>query len=77
MLNTDLHSAQIKAKMTTAEFERSNRGIDAGADLPRELLREVYDDIATEEIRTGMEWGDLGEVTLRSHKITLRSHEIT
>jgi len=64
MLNTDAHSSQIKHKMTKAEFTRNNRGINAGADLPAELLESVYEDIASHEIKTGTEFDDLGESEL-------------
>ena len=64
MLNTDAHSSQIKNKMTKAEFTRNNRGINAGADLPAELLESVYEDISSHEIKTGTEWDDLGESEL-------------
>ena len=52
MLNTDAHSSQIKHKMTQQEFVRNNRGINAGGDLPPELLDAVYDDIVSCEIKT-------------------------
>jgi len=64
MLNTDAHSSQIKHKMTKVEFTRNNRGINAGADLPAELLESVYDDIVSHEIKTGTEYDDLGETEL-------------
>ena len=64
MLNTDAHSSQIKNKMTKAEFTRNNRGINAGADLPAELLESVYEDISSHEIKTGTEYDDLGESEL-------------
>ncbi|KAI9230359.1 MAG: Sec7-domain-containing protein [Piptocephalis tieghemiana] len=51
MLNTDMHSMQVKNRMTKAEFLRNNRGIDDGSDLPAEYLESIYEDIGREEIR--------------------------
>lgn len=45
MLQTDLHSDQIKNKMTKASFISNNRGIDDGKDLPREYLETLYDTV--------------------------------
>ncbi|GLD93380.1 hypothetical protein PINS_up001972 [Pythium insidiosum] len=47
MLNTDLHNPQVKKnKMSKEQFVKNNRGIDNGKDLPRQLLEDIYDDIA-------------------------------
>jgi Sec7-like guanine-nucleotide exchange factor len=51
MLNTDAHSPQVKKRMTKAEFIKNNRGINDDADLPEELLTDIYDDIQSNEIR--------------------------
>jgi brefeldin A-inhibited guanine nucleotide-exchange protein len=51
MLNTDAHNPQVKNKMTKEGFTRNNRGIDDGADLPREHLEDLYDRIVNNEIR--------------------------
>ncbi|KAF6004018.1 ADP-ribosylation factor guanine nucleotide-exchange factor [Cyanidiococcus yangmingshanensis] len=51
MLNTDLHSPHIRRKMTLEDFIRNNRGINDGADLPRELLVDIYTSIQAEELR--------------------------
>jgi brefeldin A-inhibited guanine nucleotide-exchange protein len=51
MLNTDAHSAQVKSRMTKADFLKNNRGISDGADLPEEFLGSIYDDIVHNEIR--------------------------
>ena len=40
MLNTDLHSPQIKNRMTIDSFIMNNSGIDDGKDLPREFLEK-------------------------------------
>lgn len=42
MLQTDLHSSQIKNKMTPAAFVSNNRGIDDGKNLPQEYLEGLY-----------------------------------
>ncbi|QRV91209.1 Sec7 guanine nucleotide exchange factor [Ceratobasidium sp. AG-Ba] len=51
MLNTDAHSPQVKKRMTRQDFIKNNRGINDGADLPEELLSEIFDDIHSKEIR--------------------------
>lgn len=51
MLNTDLYNPQNKRRMTKAEFVKNNRGINEGEDLPETLLHDIYDEIATHEIR--------------------------
>lgn len=51
MLNTDLHSNQIKKKMTLEEFIENNAGIDNGKDLPREYMEQLFDEIANNEIK--------------------------
>jgi hypothetical protein len=52
MLNTDIHNPSNKRKMTKDGFVRNNRGIDGDSDLPRELLEEIYDQVADEEFKT-------------------------
>lgn len=51
MLNTDLHSSQIKNKMTLQEFLENNTGIDNGSDLPKEFMTNLYNEIANNEIK--------------------------
>ena len=57
MLNTDLHSRQIKKRMSLDEFIRNNRGINQDKDrslfenLPAQMLEDVYRTIAACEIR--------------------------
>ncbi|CCH62392.1 hypothetical protein TBLA_0H01040 [Henningerozyma blattae CBS 6284] len=51
MLNTDLHSKQIKSRMTLSEFIENNAGIDNGNDLPKEFLVKVFNEIAKNEIK--------------------------
>ncbi|CUM67913.1 uncharacterized protein PRCAT00005624001 [Priceomyces carsonii] len=51
MLNTDLHSRQVKNRMTYENFVANNSGIDDGNDLPREFLQNIYDEILNNEIK--------------------------
>ncbi|KAJ1660460.1 guanine nucleotide exchange protein for ADP-robosylation factor [Dispira simplex] len=50
LLNTDLHSPQVKNRMTKADFVKNNRGINENADLPEEFLHAIYDEIQHDEI---------------------------
>lgn len=51
MLTTDLHSSQIKRKMTKEDYIRMNRGINDNKDLPEEYLSQIYDEIRNSEIK--------------------------
>lgn len=51
MLTTDLHSPQVKSKMTKEQYIRLNRGITDSKDLPEEYLSNIYDEIAGHEIK--------------------------
>ena len=51
MLTTDLHSPQVKNKMTKEQYIKANRGINADDDLPEEYLSQIYDEIAESEIK--------------------------
>lgn len=51
MLTTDLHSPQIKHKMTKEQYIKLNRGISDSKDLPEEYLSQIYDEIAGQEIK--------------------------
>lgn len=51
MLNTDLHSSQIKNKMTLQEFLENNAGIDNGKDLPKDFMIGLFNEIAKNEIK--------------------------
>ncbi|XP_013378695.1 brefeldin A-inhibited guanine nucleotide-exchange protein 1 isoform X2 [Lingula anatina] len=51
MLTTDLHSSQVKSKMTKEQYIRMNRGINDSKDLPEEFLTTIYDEIAGNEIK--------------------------
>ncbi|KND00748.1 uncharacterized protein SPPG_03863 [Spizellomyces punctatus DAOM BR117] len=50
MLNTDQHNAQVKKRMTKADFLKNNRGIDNGQDLAQEFLEAIFDEISQNEI---------------------------
>ncbi|RCI05462.1 guanine nucleotide exchange protein for ADP-robosylation factor [Rhizopus stolonifer] len=51
MLNTDLHSPHVKRRMNLDDFIKNNRGIDDGADIPRQVLETIFDEIANNEIK--------------------------
>lgn len=51
MLTTDLHSPQVKHKMTKEQYIKLNRGISDNQDLPEEYLSQIYDEIAGNEIK--------------------------
>lgn len=51
MLNTDLHSPQVKNRMAVDDFLRNNRGINDGQDLDKEYLADVYNEIRNNEIK--------------------------
>ncbi|KAI9105732.1 hypothetical protein DFS34DRAFT_27501 [Phlyctochytrium arcticum] len=50
MLNTDQFNAQVKKRMTKADFLKNNRGIDNGQDLPSAFLEAIFDEINQNEI---------------------------
>ena len=51
MLTTDLHSKNVKKKMTKEQYIKMNRGINDSRDLPEEFLSKIYDEIENEEIK--------------------------
>jgi brefeldin A-inhibited guanine nucleotide-exchange protein len=51
MLTTDLHSPNVKVKMTREQYIRMNRGINDSRDLPEDYLASIYDQIAGSEIK--------------------------
>lgn len=51
MLTTDLHSPQVKNKMTKEQYIKLNRGVSDSKDLPEEYLAQIYDEIAGQEIK--------------------------
>ncbi|CAL1607164.1 unnamed protein product [Knipowitschia caucasica] len=50
MLTTDLHSPQVKSKMSKEQYIKMNRGINDSKDLPQEYLSSIYDQIAGKKI---------------------------
>jgi brefeldin A-inhibited guanine nucleotide-exchange protein len=51
MLNTDLHSPQVKKKMTKQEFMYNNMNIHESINISEELLSDMYDRIQASEIK--------------------------
>ncbi|KAI6207463.1 SEC7 domain-containing protein [Aphelenchoides besseyi] len=51
MLATDLHSPRVRDKMTKDQYIAMNRGINDKNDLPTEFLSDIYDDIASNELK--------------------------
>ncbi|XP_073706316.1 IQ motif and SEC7 domain-containing protein 3 [Garra rufa] len=54
LLNTDMYSPNIKPerKMLLEDFIRNLRGVDDGADIPREMLAGIYERIQQRELRS-------------------------
>ncbi|XP_044296140.1 brefeldin A-inhibited guanine nucleotide-exchange protein 2 isoform X2 [Varanus komodoensis] len=50
MLTTDLHSPQVKNKMTKEQYIKMNRGINDSKDLPEDYLSTIYDEIEGKKI---------------------------
>ncbi|KAJ3347513.1 guanine nucleotide exchange protein for ADP-robosylation factor, partial [Allomyces javanicus] len=50
MLNTDLHSKQVKRRMTENDFLKNNRRITDSQALSDEFFMRIYDDIRANEI---------------------------
>ncbi|KAH7404969.1 hypothetical protein KP509_15G051500 [Ceratopteris richardii] len=57
LLNTDQHNSQVKKKMSEEDFIRNNRKINAGQDLPRDYLSNLYRSILKHEIKMSYESG--------------------
>ncbi|XP_028398084.1 IQ motif and SEC7 domain-containing protein 1-like isoform X2 [Dendronephthya gigantea] len=53
MLNTDLHSPNVKRKMSKEQFIRNLRGTNDGEDIPSELLSAIFDRVEKKQFRTG------------------------
>ena len=51
MLNTDLYNPNVRKKMPLDTFIRVNQGINAGQDVDRDILVDLYNDIA---VRSGL-----------------------
>ncbi|KAK2539716.1 Iqsec3 [Columba guinea] len=54
LLNTDMYSPNIKPdrKMMLEDFIRNLRGVDDGADIPRELVVGIYERIQQKELKS-------------------------
>ncbi|KAH9951281.1 Sec7-domain-containing protein [Amylocystis lapponica] len=50
MLNTDLHSPQIRKRMTIEDYTRNLKGVNDGTDFSSEYLQNIYDSIRKQEI---------------------------
>uniref|UniRef100_A0A3P8YFQ9 SEC7 domain-containing protein n=1 Tax=Esox lucius TaxID=8010 RepID=A0A3P8YFQ9_ESOLU len=71
MLTTDLHSPQVKNKMTKEQYIKMNRGINDSRDLPEEYLSAIYDEIAGKKIAMK----ETKEITLKSNKHSVASEK--
>uniref|UniRef100_A0A4W4GBQ3 SEC7 domain-containing protein n=1 Tax=Electrophorus electricus TaxID=8005 RepID=A0A4W4GBQ3_ELEEL len=71
MLTTDLHSPQVKNKMTKEQYIKMNRGINDSKDLPEEYLSAIYDEIAGKKISMK----ETKELTLKSSKQSVASEK--
>ncbi|KAK0090517.1 hypothetical protein PV325_012571 [Microctonus aethiopoides] len=68
MLTTDLHSPQVKNKMTKEQYIRLNRRISDNEDLPEEYLSKIYDEIAGNEIKMKSHTNRPGKQVISSEK---------
>ncbi|XP_042880494.1 brefeldin A-inhibited guanine nucleotide-exchange protein 1-like isoform X2 [Penaeus japonicus] len=68
MLTTDLHSTQVKQKMTKEQYIKMNRGINDSKDLPEEYLSSIYDEIAGNEIKMKATSTKLGKQAVVNEK---------
>lgn len=68
MLNTDLHNPRNKnARMTSEQFIANNRGINDGADVPVEMLKELYEQIKENEIQVQQDLGEFISLPVGNH----------
>lgn len=63
MLTTDLHSPQVRNKMTKEQYIRMNRGINDSADLPEDYLSAIYNEIAGNEIKMKSQSAKINKTT--------------
>ncbi|KAH8738874.1 hypothetical protein FG386_000740 [Cryptosporidium ryanae] len=71
MLNTDLHNAQVKHKMSVDDFIKNNRGINNGLDLPREFLTSIFNEIKNNGIKLNENHGLIGKQNRHSSSIDI------
>ncbi|CAL1704279.1 unnamed protein product [Somion occarium] len=50
MLNTDLHSPQIRKRMSIEDYKRNLKGVNDGSNFSDEYLQNIYDSIRKQEI---------------------------
>uniref|UniRef100_UPI00358E014C brefeldin A-inhibited guanine nucleotide-exchange protein 1-like n=1 Tax=Myxine glutinosa TaxID=7769 RepID=UPI00358E014C len=74
MLTTDLHSAQVKHKMTKEQYVKMNRGINDSKDLPEEYLSSIYDEIAGKKIAM-KEIKELAQISSKAAKQSAASEK--
>ncbi|XP_050306443.1 brefeldin A-inhibited guanine nucleotide-exchange protein 1 [Anthonomus grandis grandis] len=68
MLTTDLHSAQVKNKMTKEQYIKLNRGNTDCKEVPEEYLSQIYDEIAGHEIKMKNTVNKPGKQQINSEK---------
>lgn len=73
MLTTDLHSPQVKNKMTKEQYIKMNRGINDSKDLPEEYLSAIYNEIAGKKI--SMKETKEHSITTKSSKPSVASEK--
>ncbi|KAJ8265237.1 hypothetical protein COCON_G00143360 [Conger conger] len=73
MLTTDLHSPQVKNKMTKEQYIKMNHGINDSKDLPEEYLSSIYDEIAGKKI--AMKESKEHSITPKSSKQSVASEK--
>lgn len=55
LLNTDLHNPNNPRRMSKEAFIANNRAVEGGESIPQEMLSEIYDAIAKNELMTEAE----------------------
>lgn len=68
MLTTDLHSPQVKHKMTKEQYIKLNRGNTDCKEVPEEYLSQIYDEIAGHEIKMKNTVNKPGKQQINSEK---------
>ncbi|KAH1004368.1 hypothetical protein HUJ04_004126 [Dendroctonus ponderosae] len=68
MLTTDLHSPQVKNKMTKEQYIKLNRGNTDCKEVPEEYLSQIYDEIAGHEIKMKNTINKPGKQQINSEK---------
>ncbi|CBY35510.1 unnamed protein product [Oikopleura dioica] len=71
MLTTDLHSAQVKKKMTVEDYIKMNRGINNDSDLPPDYLTAIYNEIKEEPISLKKQQHQAQESVTMTEKLPL------